>query len=133
MPVYLLDTPILSDAIRNPRGAVAGRIAEIGEEQVCTSIIVAAELRFGAAKRGSRRLTAQIDEVLASIEILAVERPVDRHYAELRVRLERAGLPIGANDLFIAAHARALGHTLVTDNIQEFARVEGLVVENWLR
>ncbi|MCF7985830.1 MAG: type II toxin-antitoxin system VapC family toxin [Thiohalocapsa sp.] len=129
---YLLDTNILSDLIRQPAGRVRDRIAECGEDSICTSIVVASELRFGAAKKGSGRLTAQMEAVLGAISVLPLEEPTDRHYAEIRAALEQAGTPIGANDLLIAAHARALGRTLVTANAREFRRVSGLIVENWL-
>jgi tRNA(fMet)-specific endonuclease VapC len=130
---FLLDTNIVSDLVRNPRGRVAGRIAEIGEARVCTSIIVAAELRYGAAKKASARLTAQLEAVLGAIEVLAFEAPADTVYGELRARLERVGKPIGANDLLIAAQTLALGHAVITDSEHEFSRIEGLPVENWLR
>lgn len=130
---YLLDTNVISDLVRNPQGRVAERIRKVGEAQVCTSIIVAAELRYGAAKKGSSRLTSQLDAVLAALEVLPFEAPADVHYGSLRFLLERTGKPIGANDLLIAAHALALGHTIVTDNEREFARVRGLQLENWLR
>jgi len=100
---------------------------------VCTSIVVAAELRYGAIKRASRRLSAQLEAVLSAIDVLALEPPVDVIYAEIRAQLENAGQPIGANDLLIAAQAVALGHAVVTDNEHEFSRIEGLRVENWLR
>jgi tRNA(fMet)-specific endonuclease VapC len=130
---FLLDTNIVSDLVRHPRGRIAGRIAEVGEQHVCTSIIVAAELRYGAAKKGSSRLTAQLESVLGALDVLALEAPVDTVYGELRARLEQAGQPMGANDLLIAAHAVALGHTVVTDNEGEFSRIDDLRVENWLR
>jgi tRNA(fMet)-specific endonuclease VapC len=130
---FLLDTNVISDLVRHPKGRVAGRVAEVGARNVCTSIIVAAELRYGALKRAWTRLSAQLEAVLGRIEILAVEQPVDVVYGELRNRLERAGQPIGANDLLIAAQALALRHTLVTDNEREFSRIDGLSVENWLR
>jgi len=130
---YLLDTNVISDLVRDPQGRVAQRIRKVGEAQVCTSIIVAAELRYGAAKRGSSRLTSQLDAVLAALEVLPFEAPTDAEYGSLRTLLERAGKPIGANDLLIAAQALALGHTIVTDNEREFARVRGLRLENWLR
>ncbi|NBC15002.1 MAG: PIN domain-containing protein [Gammaproteobacteria bacterium] len=132
-PAYLLDTNILSDLIRHPAGRIRDYIAERGEESVCTSIVVAAELRFGAAKKGSERLTTQLEAVLAALDILPFEEPADRHYADIRTALERAGMPIGANDLLIAAHALARHLTLVTDNTDEFRRVPGLTIENWLR
>ena len=130
---YLLDTNVVSDLVRNPQGRVAERIRKVGEAQVCTSIIVAAELRYGAAKKGSSRLTSQLEAVLAALEVLLFEALADVQYGSLRSLLERAGKPIGANDLFIAAQALALGHLIVTDNEREFARVRGLRLENWLR
>jgi tRNA(fMet)-specific endonuclease VapC len=129
---YLLDTNILSDLIRSPRGQVAARIAQVQEDNVCTSLIVASELRFGAAKRGSERLSRQLEVVLAVIDVLPLQTPSDRHYADLRLTLERAGTPIGPNDMLIAAHALSLGATLVTANLREFRRVPGLSVVNWL-
>ena len=130
---YLLDTNIVSDLIRSPHGRVAKHIRRVGEDQVCTSIIVAAELRYGAAKRRSPRLAAQLDAVLGSLEVLPFEAPADAVYGLIRSRLEQAGTPIGGNDLIIAAQALALGQTIVTDNEGEFARVDGLRWENWLR
>jgi tRNA(fMet)-specific endonuclease VapC len=130
---FLLDTNVISDLVRHPHGRVADRIARIGEQHVCTSIIVAAESRYGAARKDSARLTAQLEAVLGAIDVLALEPPVDVVYGELRARLERTGHSIGANDLLIAAHARALGHTVVTDNEREFSRVDDLQIENWLR
>ncbi|MBI2241991.1 MAG: type II toxin-antitoxin system VapC family toxin [Magnetospirillum gryphiswaldense] len=129
---YLLDTNILSDVIRNPQGKVAERIGEAGEDNVCTSIIVAAELRYGATKRNSPRLTAQVEAVLGSLEIIPLESPIDEAYGRLRAELERQGRPIGANDLWIAAQTLCLGYTLITANEGEFRRVEGLLVENWV-
>ena len=130
---FLLDTNILSDLVRHPRGRIFDRINEVKEQNICTSIVVAAELRYGAAKKASSRLTMQLDAVLHAMDVLAFEQPADAVYGELRTRLERAGQSVGANDLLIAAHALALGHTLVTDNQREFSRVKDLRVENWLR
>jgi len=130
---YLLDTNIVSDLVRNPHGRITQRIRKLGEGRVCTSIIVAAELRYGSAKKGSPRLTAQLDAVLGALEVLPFDAPADTIYGSLRARLERTGKPIGANDLLIAAQALSLGHVLVTDNEREFARVDGLSCENWLR
>jgi tRNA(fMet)-specific endonuclease VapC len=130
---YLLDTNTVSDLIRNPQGRVFARIRKLGEEQVCTSIIVTAELRFGAVKKGSTRLTAQLEAVLGLLEVIPLESPADSTYGRLRSRLERNGHPMGANDLFIAAQAVTLGYTIVTDNEKEFARIPELARENWLR
>ena len=133
MPLrYLLDTNILSDLILNPQGAVARWISSAGESTVCTSIVVAAELRFGAEKSGSSKLADRIDLILSALDILPLETPADRHYGEIRQHLASQGTPIGPNDLLIAAQALALGLTVVTANVQEFSRVPGLGVENWL-
>ncbi len=130
---FLLDTNIVSDLVRHPRGKISDRISEVGEEDVCTSIVVAAELRYGAIKKNSSRLTSQLEAVLGAIEVLALEAPVDAVYGTIRAGLERTGQPVGANDLLIAAHALALGLTVVTDNEREFSRIDQLGVENWLR
>lgn len=130
---YLLDTNILSDLVRNPQGKVTSRIREIGETEICSSIIVASELRYGVEKKGSARLAAQLEAVLRGVPILPFESPADTAYGLIRSRLERIGRIIGGNDLLIAAHAVSLGCILVTDNIDEFRRVENLRCENWLR
>ena len=130
---YLLDTNVVSDLVRNPQGRVAERIRKVGEAQVCTSIIVAAELRYGATKKGSPRLTTQLEAVLGALDVLPIETPADAAYGLIRTRLEQAGRPIGGNDLLIAAQAIALGSTIVTDKEGEFARIDGLPRENWLR
>lgn len=130
---FLLDTNVLSDLVRHPQGRIAARIAAVGEERVCTSIIVAAELRYGGARKGSTRLSTQVAAILGAIEVIPFETPADAVYGEIRTTLERIGRIIGGNDLLIAAHAVALGLTLVTDNEREFSRIEGLTVENWLR
>ena len=129
----LLDTNIVSDLVRNPQGRAAQQIVQVGEAGVCTSVIVAAELRYGAAKKGSERLSIQLERVLGALEVLPFEGPADRIYGELRDRLESAGTPIGGNDMLIAAHALAADCCIVTDNEREFSRVFGLTVVNWLR
>jgi tRNA(fMet)-specific endonuclease VapC len=129
---YLLDTSILSHLIVHPGGPVAAHIAEVGEDAVSTSIIVACELRFGAAKKRSARLTTRVEQLLQRIEVLAFGAEADRRYAELRARLEQRGTPIGPNDMLIAAHALSAERVLVTGNVNEFRRVSGLSVENWL-
>ena len=105
----------------------------MGETRVCTSIVVDAELRYGAAKKGSTRLSTQLEAVLGALDVLPFESPADALYASLRAGLEGAGTPIGANDLLIAAHALALGCTIVADHEREFARVRDLACENWMR
>jgi tRNA(fMet)-specific endonuclease VapC len=130
---FLLDTNIVSNLIRYPQGRIADRIKKVGESNICTSIIVAAELRYGAAKRPSPRLTAQVEAVLSAIDTLPFESPADESYGSIRSQLEIAGTPIGGNDLIIAAQTLTLDLTLVTDNDSEFSRIAGLRVKNWLR
>jgi len=126
--LYMLDTNIVSELARNPHGTVAKRIAKVGPDAIC----VAAELRYGCAKKGSPRLLAQIDAILAGVQVLALDVPADAEYGGIRAELEAAGQPIGPNDLLIAAHAYALDAVLVTANVREFSRVRALKVENWL-
>ncbi len=96
---YLLDTNSVSDLVRDPQGRVTDRTREVGEAQVCTSIIVAAELHYGAAKKSSARLTRQLNAVVGTLDVLPVEAPADAAYGLIRARLERSGRPIGGNDL----------------------------------
>lgn len=130
---YLLDTNILSAVARDPRGVAAQRMLASRPGQCCTSFVVAAAIRFGLKKSGSARLAENLERLLAVLDVLPLDAPVDAHYADIRLVLERAGTPIGPNDLLIAAHARALDCVLVSDNLREFERVPGLRVENWLR
>lgn len=133
---YVLDTNILSDLLKNPQGKAARKITSLPAEErdlLATSIIVAAELRYGAAKSGSPILADRVDQLLDAIEILPLEPKADRHYGRLHSELEKTGTPIGGNDLLIAAHVLAADAVLVTDNVREFKRVKGLRVENWLR
>ena len=132
LPLYSLDTNILSDLVRHPQGVVAKKIAVVGENEICISIIVASELRFGAAKRNSARLSNQVETILAAMLVVPFDVPTDREYAKLRQLLESSGNSIGPNDLLIAAQARANGQILVTNNVREFTRVPNLQVENWL-
>lgn len=129
---WMLDTNILSTLIKAPQGVLVQRLAGIDPDSLCTSIVVACELRFGAQRRGSPALQLKVDDLLENLSVLAFEAEADRHYADIRTVLERAGTPIGSHDLFIAAHARSLGLTLVSHNLREFARVPGLEVEDWL-
>ena len=131
-PVWMLDTNTLSELIRNPRGALTERLAALNPDEVCTSIVVACELRFGARRKGSEVLTRRVDQLLGTLNVLPLDPPADEHYADIRAALEQLGTPIGSHDLFIAAHARSRGLTLVTHNIREFARVPDLNVQDWL-
>ena len=132
MTRYMLDTNIISDLIRNPQGKAAKRIAKVGEDNICTSIIVAAELRYGCAKNGSKRLLKAVEDLLGEIDVLPFDIPADAEYGIIRSELETLGKPVGGNDLLIAAHAYAADATIVTANADEFRRIRGLSVENWL-
>lgn len=128
----MLDTNIIADLIRNPQGRAAKRIAKVGEDKICTSVVVAADLRYGCAKSGPKRLIKAVEGLLGEIGVLPFDVPADTEYGAIRAELEAAGTPIGSNDLLIAAHACATGATIVTANAAEFKRVRGLKVENWL-
>jgi tRNA(fMet)-specific endonuclease VapC len=128
----MLDTNIISDLVRNPQGKAAKRVAKVGEDNICTGIIVAAELRYGCAKSGSKRLLKAVEDLLGEISVLPFDVPADAEYGGIRSKLEAAGKPIGGNDLLIAAHACAAGATNVTANAGEFKRIRGLNIENWL-
>jgi tRNA(fMet)-specific endonuclease VapC len=130
---YLFDTNAISEMIRNPDGKIAKRVSPLRDGELRTSLIVAAELRYGVAKKGSERLKRVVETVLAQFDVLPWEAPADVHYAALRNSLSRTGQLIGDMDMLIAAHALALDAVLVTDNEREFSRVSGLKIENWLR
>ena len=128
----MLDTNVISELIRDPQGKAAKRIERVGETNICTSIIVAAELRYDCAKKGSKRLLKAVEDLFSEIEVLPFEVPADAEYGAIRSQLENAGRLIGGNDFLIAAHASAVGATIVTANSDVFRRVRGLKVENWL-
>src|ERR1700740_212870 len=112
----MLDTNIISDLIRKPQGKAARRIARVGENNICTSVIVAAELRYGCARSGSKRLLKAVEDLLGELNILHSDVPADAAYGAIRSQLKARGTPIGSNDLLIAAHAHAMGSTVVTAN-----------------
>ena len=104
----------------------------MGKETICTSIIVAAEIRFGTDKSETDKLVDRVNLILSAIDILPLESPVDREYGKLRHYLSPKGTLIGPNDMLIAAQALSLGLTVVTANTGEFSRVPALNVENRL-
>jgi len=132
MPRWLLDTNAISEAVRNPHGPLAARIAAADSDDLCTSAIVVAELRHGLAKKPSERLRASIEAVLAVLAIESFGPEAAQAYGDLRARLEIAGQSMSANDTLIAAHAIALGCAVVTDD-GAFGHPPGLAVENWQR
>jgi tRNA(fMet)-specific endonuclease VapC len=137
MPVYMLDTDISSYIMKRSHDAVLSRLQKVPIGDVCISIITKCELLYGVEllPRLSARRTqdqAAIDAYLRHVEVLEFPDEVALHYAQIRAALKVSGEMIGANDLFIAAHARSLGLTLVTNNTREFGRIQGLHVENWI-
>ncbi|WP_236646461.1 type II toxin-antitoxin system VapC family toxin [Aristophania vespae] len=128
----MLDTNIVSELAQNPHGPVSHKIAEIGDDAICVSIITAAELHYGCAKKGSAKLTHQIEAILNSVKIMALDIPVDNQYGTIRTQLEASGHVISPHNLLVATQASALGAIVVTSNIEEFGKLEGLKLENWL-
>jgi tRNA(fMet)-specific endonuclease VapC len=129
---YLLDTNILADLIKSPGGRVKQRIARVGEENICTSVIVACELRLGARMKSAALLTERIEQLLQAIQVLPLEEDIDRTYAHVRTMLDKSGRSIGANDVLIGAHALKEGCILVTRGMSGFSSIAGLTVQDWL-
>lgn len=126
-----LDTNICSYILRRHPAEMIERFASLDKSQLWLSAIVAAELRFGAAKLASPRFQAAIETWLAGFEVLPWPVDAAHHYAKIRSELERAGRPIGGMDLLIAAHAMAEDSVVITNNAREFHRVPRLAVEEW--
>ena len=126
-----LDTNICSFILRRRPPGMIERFAALAPGQVWLSAIVAAELRFGAAKLGSARFAAVIEQWLSGFDVRPWPLLATHHYAQARAALEKAGQPIGGMDLMIAAHALAEDSVVVTSNAREFHRVPGLAVEAW--
>jgi tRNA(fMet)-specific endonuclease VapC len=129
---FLLNTNAMSDLTKNPAGAVASAIRSQQDSEIVTSLIVAAELRYGAARKASPRLRAPVETLLRLVPVADLVPPFDAIYGDLRAKLESSGIVLSPHDLLIAAHAMMLHATLVTDD-QVFSRVPGLPVENWIR
>lgn len=128
---FLLDTDTVSYYLRDS-GRVGERLLDHLPSEVGVSAVTVAELRFGAAKRGSRKLHRLIDTFLATVNQLSFDSRVANRYGEVAAELQKRGEPIGMADTMIAAHAIELGRTLVTHNIRHFKRVEGLEIQDWV-
>ncbi|NEX18556.1 MAG: VapC toxin family PIN domain ribonuclease [Halochromatium sp.] len=126
-----LDTNICSYILRRRPEAMIERFAALNPDQVWLSAVVAAELRFSAAKLGAAKFAAAIEAWLAGFDLRAWPLEATYHYAQVRAALERQGRPIGNMDLMIAAHALAEDSVIITNNAREFERVPGLAVETW--
>lgn len=131
----MLDTNIMSDMMKTPRGSAAQRfkavLANDEAVELCTSVIVQCELLFGLKRRTHPRWHVQYERLLESLEVLPLQTDAALQYAQLRTQLEINGTPMSPNDLLIAAHALATDATLVSADAA-FARVPGLRLENWL-
>ena len=132
MKRYLLDTNIWIYAMRNKPPQVRERLSVLSPEQVVMSPVVLGELHVGWRKSANLAANQRLlESFVSAVPLLALNGAVASAYGEIRVELERLGTPIGANDLWIAAHARAENCVLVTHDVREFGRVSGLRVEDW--
>ena len=134
MPRFMLDTDISSYILRDRPAVVGNRLRRVRGADICVSVITEAELQYGVRLAGGGdELQRDVDDFLRRLDILLWDSAAAAEYAEIRSDLERRGSPIGNMDLMIAAHARSLGATVVTNNERHFRRVSGLRVENWAR
>ena len=132
MPRFMLDTGISSYIMKRSHPAVLRRLQATHPHDVCVSVITKAELLYGVAiSQRQAQDQAALDAYLQHVEVLPYPDHAALHYAEIRAGLKKSGAMIGANDLFIAAHARSLSHILVSNNVREFSQVPGLSLENW--
>jgi tRNA(fMet)-specific endonuclease VapC len=132
MPRYMLDTDTCSYVMKRSQPLLLRRLQSVPVTDVCTSVVTKAELLYGVEVSPRRNQdAAALAAFLPYLETLDLADEAAIHYAEIRADLKRRGALISANDLWIAAHARALGLTLVTNNTAEFERVKGLAIENW--
>ncbi|MEO0996223.1 MAG: PIN domain-containing protein [Pseudomonadota bacterium] len=131
--MYLLDTNVVAELARNPHGRTAARLSKLAGDEFGINPIVACEIEYGLAKRKSARLRDQLQAILSAIQVFDLPADIAEHYGRIRVELERQGTPIGPYDLLIAAHAKALGFTVVTGNDREFRRVPSLRPDAGLR
>lgn len=132
MPLYMLDTDTCSYIMRRSNEALVKRLARVPVSDICISVITKSELLYGVEVSPKRRQDeAALDAFLLYVEVLDFPDKASLHYAKIRADLKARGVLIGANDLLIAAHARSLGLTLITNNTREFRRVRDLSIENW--
>ncbi len=132
MPRYMLDTDIFSYIMNQSNDSVLRKLTKVGVGDVCISAIIKCELMFGVEVSPRRQTNqAALDFYLKFVEVLDYPGKAAFDYAQIRADLKVRGMIIGSNDMLIAAHARCLGLTLVTNNTREFQRVPGLKVENW--
>ncbi len=131
-PRYLLDTNICIYMRKKRFPVMNDRVDKLPPGALAMSVVTWGELVTGAEKSQERERTlANLARLRQIVPVLEIDDTVGDHYGDIRAHLEKAGQPIGANDSWIAAHARALGLTLITNNTREFAKVSGLSVEDW--
>jgi tRNA(fMet)-specific endonuclease VapC len=132
MPRYMLDTDTCSYIMKRSNDAVLKRLQRVPVSDVCISVITKSELLFGVEVSPRRQQDeSAVSAFLRYVDVLDFHDAASLHYANIRANLKTSGTMIGANDLFIAAHSRSLGLTLVTNNTREFGRVPKLKIENW--
>ena len=132
MVKYLLDTNILIDAIKNRPASVRERFTRCHGQMAMSSVSLL-ELVYGAEKSAAPdRNLRDIEGLTARMDVLPFDAAAATHAGRIRAELARAGTPIGPYDQMIAGHARGLGLTLVSNNLREFERVQGLLMENWV-
>ena len=133
MPKYLLDTNICIYLTKQQHPALTARFQTLAENEVAMSVITFGELQFGAHKsQRTKQVLEALEKLSLAIPVLAMTVDASQHYGKIRAHLQQQGTPIGNNDLWIAAHARAEGLILVTNNVREFERVPDLKIENWI-
>ena len=131
---YMLDTNICIYAIKHGLREVIERLKEHNTSEICISSVTYAELIHGVEKsKAVDKNRTALTLLLTDIEILPFDISAAEGYGEIRAELERKGTPIGPLDMMIAGHARSLGYTVVTNNIKEFERIDGLRLENWVK
>jgi len=132
MTLILLDTNAVSDMARDPAGLLSQRVLDLAPEQRTTSVIVAAELEFGLAKKPqATTLARNVRGILAHLELQALPTAAAAHYGHFRAELERAAQPVDGNDLLIAAHARTINAIVITRNLKHFTPLPGITAEDW--
>lgn len=132
-PLYMLDNGTCSYIMKRSSPAVLKRLEQVPPTDICISVITKSELLYGVeVSRGRQQDEAALAAFLAHVEVVDFAEEAAAHYAKIRANLKKSGTLIGANDMFIAAHARCPGLTLVTNNADAFRRVPGLLLENWV-
>ena len=130
---YMLDTNICSYILKNHPATVKQKFEEVGTENICISTIVLAELYYGAARHPKGVvIRREIDDFVSRLVVIPWDEIAADHYGAVRSSLEKVGTPVGAMDMLIAAHAKSCGATLVTNNLREFDRINGLTALSWV-